>query len=350
MPHAIVKPEKLVAAAVGLLQDELIVPNTFRREGFDQFRGAFNDTVNFTVPGLLPFRDYAWRNNRATPIVFDEYSERKIAITFGGNVYSAVAVTDEQMEMDLDGWVKLITPQVRAVGRGLQLRATSTMINQTYRVTIGGAGANLKGALVEARKVLNAFNVPNEQRWLLCGSDFEAALLLDPAMNLASNVGDAEAVSALRNATIGDRFGFRIVVDQSLPADAAYAMVGSAFVFVSGAPAVPNSVGYGATQSYEGIALRWLRDYDSNFQRDRSVVNTYAGFRSIIDPLVGVDGSNNEFVSTTEHFVRCVKLTLGGTSVYPLAAGELGTISGVTATKAWTPTGAAPVANAPTSG
>ncbi|WLW38487.1 major head protein [Streptomyces phage Vanseggelen] len=329
--HQIVKPEKLAATAVGMLEQELVIPNLFQKESIDQFKGADNDTVSVKVEGVLPFHDYAFRNDRSAPIVFDEYKERKIAVTFGGNVYSAVKVTDEQNDFDLDDWGKLLRPQVKAVGRGLQRRAVSTLLSQNYAVTIGGAEANLRGAIIEARRVLNKFNVPDDQRYLLVGSDFESALLSDEKLNLAQNVGDSEAESALHTATITNRFGFKIVVDQTIPSDAAFAFAGSAFVFLSGAPAVPQSVPYGATQSFEGIALRWVRDYDPTYMQDRSVVNTYAGFRAVTDVLLGWDEANNkEIVSLGEHFVRGIKLTLGGTSEYPQVGEELQTITGLT--------------------
>ncbi|QEQ94042.1 major capsid protein [Streptomyces phage Saftant] len=329
--HQIVKPEKLAATAVGMLEQELVIPNLFQKEGIDQFKGADNDTVSVKVEGVLPFHDYAFRNDRSAPIVFDEYKERKIAVTFGGNVYSAVKVTDEQNDFDLDDWGKLLRPQVKAVGRGLQRRAVSTLLGQDYAVTIGGAEANLRGAIIEARRVLNKLNVPDDQRYLLVGSDFESALLSDDKLNLAQNVGDSEAESALQTATITNRFGFKIVVDQTIPSDAAFAFAGSAFVFLSGAPSVPQSVPYGATQSFEGIALRWVRDYDPTYMQDRSVVNTYAGFRAVTDVLLGWDEANNrEVVSAGEHFVRGIKLTLGGASEYPAVGSELQTITGLT--------------------
>jgi hypothetical protein len=329
--HQIVKPEKLAATAVGMLEQELVIPNLFQKEGIDQFKGADNDTVSVKVEGVLPFHDYAFRNDRSAPIVFDEYKERKIAVTFGGNVYSAVKVTDEQNDFDLDDWGKLLRPQVKAVGRGLQRRAVGTLLGQDYAVTIGGAEANLRGAIIEARRVLNKLNVPDDQRYLLVGSDFESALLSDDKLNLAQNVGDSEAESALQTATITNRFGFKIVVDQTIPSDAAFAFAGSAFVFLSGAPSVPQSVPYGATQSFEGIALRWVRDYDPTYMQDRSVVNTYAGFRAVTDVLLGWDEANNrEVVSAGEHFVRGIKLTLGGASEYPAVGSELQTITGLT--------------------
>ncbi|WP_372407211.1 hypothetical protein [Streptomyces luteireticuli] len=323
-----------------MLEQELLVPSLFQRHGIDQFKGADNDTISMRVEGILPFHDYAWRNDRSTPIQFDEYAERKIAVSFGGNSYSAVKLTDEQNHFDITEWSRLLRPQVRAVGRGLQRRAVKTLTSQQYNVTIGKAAQNLRGALIEARRVLNAFHAPDESRYLLVGSDFESALLADDKLNLASNVGDSIADSVLRTATIGERYGFRIVVDQTIPSDSAYAFASSGFIFLSGAPAVPQSVPYGATTSFEGLALRWIRDYDSLYLQDRSVVNVYNGFRSVTDVLVGWDEKNEkEIISSGEHFVRGIRLTLDGRSDYPEAASELAKITGVSDAKVWTPSG-----------
>lgn len=341
--HTIIKPQKIANAAVGLLAAELVLPNIFHKEGIDQFKGSDQDTVTVKVPGVLPFHEYAWRNDRSSGITFDTYVETKVAVAFQGNVYSAVKVTDEQMDFDLPGGISDILPaQAKAVGRGLQRRATRALTGATYAVVVGKAqtntygGGGLRSALIEARRVLNAFNVPDEQRYLVCGTDFEAALLSDDKLNLAQNVGDSEAVAALKTATIGDRYGFRIVVDNTIGVAEAYAMVGSAFVFLSGAPSVPASVPFGATASYEGIALRWVRDYDSEHMQDRSVVNTYAGFRSVEDSLVGWDDANNkETISSVQHFVRAIKLHLTAASVYPAVADELSTITGVNINNAY---------------
>lgn len=338
MAHTIVKPQKLAAAAVGMLEQELIVPNLFQKEGIDKFRGAASDTVNVKVEGVLPFRTYAWRNDRSSSIVFDEYAERSIPVTFGGNYYSAVKLTDEQYDMDLDGWGKLLRPQVKAVARGLGRGAVSHLTGNTYNVTIGNAERNLRGALVEARRVLNAFHAPEEGRILLVGTNFESALLTDDKLNLASNVGESEAVSALRSAIIGQRMGFTIVVDQTIGADDAYAFHPSAFIFLNAAPYVPNSVPFGATQSFEGISARWVRDYDPAYMQDRSVVNTYAGFQTVKDVLVGWNGTS-ETVSASEYLVRAIRLKLDASSDYPAAASELATITGISDASVWTPTG-----------
>lgn len=338
--HLIEKPEVLIATAVGMLEADLLIPNTFQKEGIEKFKGAKGDAYSVTVEGVLPYRTYGWRNDRTASVQFDELAENKVTVNFGDDIYSGVKVTDEQMTMDVAGWAKFMKPMTRAVGRGLQYQAVDHLVDAPYNVVIGNAEQNLRGAIVEARKVLNAFNIPDEQRWLVVGTDFESALLNDEKMNLAQNVGDGEAVSALREATIGRRFGFNIMVDQTIPSDEAFAYVGSGFVFLSGAPSKPTGAAYGASASYEGLGLSLVIDYDMMKQSDRAIVKTFPGFRSVLDTLVARDAiTKQEYVVPGQHFVRGIKLTLDGSSTYPDAGSDFALATGISDAKTWTPTG-----------
>ncbi|MFF3015826.1 hypothetical protein [Streptomyces sp. NPDC057939] len=316
--HDVVKPDKIAATAAVALEESLVVPAVFQREGIDQFKGAKGDAINVKVEGVLPYRTYGWRNDRSTEIQFDTYAERTVQVNFGGDVYSGVQLTDEQNEMDLQGWAKLMAKQTEAVGKGLEYQAVDYLLNAPYEITLGGAvsGRSLRRTLIRAREVMNKLRVPKEGRTLLIGSGWENELLSDADLNLATNVGEAEAVSALREATLGRRYGFNIVTSDELPADFAVAMVSSAFIFATGAPSVPQSVPFGASASYNGVALRWIRDYDSTRLMDRSIVNTYKGFRTVSDFLIGRDNANPSqgFVSEHEHFVRAIKLDLDATA------------------------------------
>ncbi|MFJ6183761.1 hypothetical protein [Streptomyces sp. NPDC092295] len=316
--HDVIKPEKIATTAAVALEESLVVPAVFRREGIDQFKGTRGDAINIKVEGVLPYRTYGWRNDRSTELQFDTYAEKTVQVTFGDDVYSAVQLTDEQNDFDLNGWAKLMAKQTEAVGKGLEYEAVDYLLGAPYSITLGGAvsGRSLRKTLIRAREVLNKLRVPKEGRTLLVGSGWENALLSDEDLNLASNVGDSEAVTALREATLGRRYGFSIVTSDELPADFAVAMVSSAFIFATGAPSVPQSVPFGAAASYNGVALRWIRDYDATRLVDRSVVNTYKGFRIVEDFLVGRDTQtpSQGFVSEHEHFVRAIKLDLDATA------------------------------------
>lgn len=318
MVHQVVKPEKIAATAAVLLEEKLVVPAVFRREGIDQYKGAKDDTINVVVEGVLPYRTYGWRNDRSTEIQFDEYSERKIGVKFGGDIYSAVRLTDEQNEFDLPGWAKLARKQTEAIGRGLEYEATSYLIDAPYEITLSLASTALRTGLIRIRQVMNDLRVPEGERTILVGTDIEAALLEDEKLNLAQNVGEAEAVSALREATLGRRYGFNFVVARELPPTMGVAMVDSAFIFATGAPSVPQSVPFGASASYNGVALRWIRDYDSLKFQDRSIFNTYKGFRHVSDDLIGRDATTSQaYVSSYEHFVRAIQIELDGTDSLP---------------------------------
>ncbi|MGW3113523.1 hypothetical protein [Streptomyces sp. NPDC001091] len=37
-----------------MLEQELLIPNLFRKQGVDQFKGAENDTISMKVGGICP--------------------------------------------------------------------------------------------------------------------------------------------------------------------------------------------------------------------------------------------------------------------------------------------------------
>ncbi len=330
MAHDPVKVDKLASHAAAVLEGEIVLPNLMTKRGIEDYRGALNDTVTIRVPGVLPAHTYSWRNDRSAPITTDEYVETRVTVELAENIYSAVNMTDEQAELDFAGYAALINPQVQGVGRGVEGLAAQAVETTPYEVTVGvGEGDEHKG-LVEARRVLNVLRTPAEQRIMLVGSNFEAALLNNDKFNRADSVGDAAANTALRAATIRQWMGFTIVSSTQIDPDSAYAFVPSAFVFLSAAPATPASVPFGAGASHNGISLRWVRDYDAMHMQDRSVVNTWAGFNHTVDRVAGqsiADGQTN--VTEGTHFVRGIKLALNGDSSYP--TGDLATVTGLAA-------------------
>src|SRR3981081_3618983 len=59
------------------------------------------------------------------------------------------------------------------------------------------------------------------------------------------------------------------------------------------APSVPDGASFGNSQAYQGLAMRWLRDYDFRNVQDRSLVDTYAGANIV------ADGRTNEQQTVT---------------------------------------------------
>lgn len=288
MANAFLKPEVIAATALGLLRRELILPRLVTRMAASDFKGAANDTINFRVPAVLTAREYAWRNDRSSPIVVDELEELSIPATLDTHVYSAVQVTDEELTLDIVSFAnQVLSPQMLAVAEKLESIIATTMVNADYYgdPVIYEPGtpdqARFYNALVDARKVLNDRHIPAAGRVVLLGSEVEAAALKEDSFRKVDESGTNDA---LREAIIGRVAGFTVIGNvQSLPGDFAIAMHPTAFGFVNVAPEVPAGVASGASATFEGLAMRWIRDYDAMYLRDRSVVNSFAGGRSVED-------------------------------------------------------------------
>ncbi|MBX6360104.1 MAG: hypothetical protein IRZ03_08495 [Acidobacterium ailaaui] len=82
-------------------------------------------------------------------------------------------------------------------------------------LTATGAADEVFNVIRDLRKSLNKNHVPMGSRVLIINAEFEAALLAaDAKLTDASVAGDAQG---LRNATLGNLLGFRVVTTENLP-------------------------------------------------------------------------------------------------------------------------------------
>ena len=334
--HTVV-PDRVASTALAALEDSLTLPSFMQKESIDQFKGGSDAAVNVKVEGVLPYREYGWRNDRTNPIQFDRYAERSLTVNFQGDIYSAVQLIDEQATMDPIGWDRLAVKQGEAVGRGIEQRALTAVTGADYDVQVDINGNDMRGALVYLRRIAGGLKVQGK-RTLIISPDVEMALLNDNDLTIAANVGDARASAAVQDASLGRLLGFDLVVANDAPANTAYLFLGdSPFVVASGAPVAPASVKNVSTKSTpNGFATRWLTDYDANFLTDRSVVNSYVGFRAVKDPVITlgtVSGLPNQaIVSANEYQIRAVKVNLSTANEVEFADGTLASFVGMAST------------------
>ncbi len=303
MANSFLKPEVINRTALKLLEREIVVPRTVWNYADAEFRGAKNDTVTLRLPAVATSREYTFRNDRTNPIVVDDLTETSVPVVLDHDIYHAASITDEQLTLDIvDFTEQVLVPQVKGIARGLEDLIVNVMETATYGTTINIADSSdaMWATLVAARQALNDDNVPREGRVLLVGSDVETEMLLDEKFNRVDSAGDGIATSALREATIARLAGFTIIGSNALDPETAIAFHPTAFAFVNVAPVVPDGVTYGSRLAQSGLAMRWIRDYDPMYLRDRSVVSSFAGCTSVED-----DGSSN---------VRAVKINFNGAS------------------------------------
>jgi hypothetical protein len=264
------------------------------------------------VPAILHAREYEWRT-RTNPIVVDELTELSIPVTMDHHIYSAVQVTDEELTLDIrDFTAQVLEPQIIAVAEKLEAMIAVAMRDANYVAQSDveyaqGTDDGFYRAMIDVRKILNDREIPLAGRVVVIGSAIEASALKEDAIRAADQSGSTDA---LRGATLGSVGGFTVISTNSIPEDEGYAFHRSAFVFANAAPEVPSGATFGQSATDSGLAMRWLRDYDPNYLRDRSVVSSFAGASSVEDGRDPDSGDSGQTPSgaLNQTNVRAVKI------------------------------------------
>jgi hypothetical protein len=285
--NVFVKATRVVSAALGLLEREIVLPGLVWRDAGGDFAGAAGDTITLKVPARTQARTRALRGVRPTTsegagiITMDELTETSVDVTLDTDVYSAVPITDENLTLDIqDFGAQILEPQVRAVAEGIENAVAAEMTGATYATNLTFDSTDPYKTLVDAHVALNKVNVPRTERFVVAGADVEALVLKSDHL---SRVDQSGSDAALRRAEIGRMANFPIYVSNALPANLAFAFHRTAYVLGMRAPVIPAGATFGASQSAFGLSMRWLRDYDFRNVQDRSLVDTYIGTSIVAD-------------------------------------------------------------------
>lgn len=309
MANTFLKPTVIARTGLALLQRDIVLPRLIWSFGQSDFQGAANDTITLRVPAVLTARDYEWRT-RTNPIVIDDVTETGVDVKLDTHLYSAVAVTDEQLTLDIVSFAtQILQPQTRAVAERMENKIAAAMAaapvpadgSQEVELTRD----NPYAGLVRARRILNTANVPMSERVLVIGTEIEEVLLSSDKLTDVDRSGSA---SALRDANLGRIAGFTAVVSNAIDPDVGYAFHRTAFALGIVAPEVPDGATMGRSESNAGLAMRWIRDYDPNYLRDRSVVSSFFGVSSVNSAM----GDTGDVDTDPDDAInpRLVKLTL----------------------------------------
>lgn len=293
MANSFLKAERIAAAALGLLEREIVLPALVWRDAGGSFRGAAGDTISIRVPARTTARTRPLRETRPTAsegegiITMDTLTETKVDVTLDEAIYSAIPITDEELTLDITSFgQQILAPQVRAVAEGLENKLAAQMLDATYKTTLTLDTTDPYNTLVDARVQMNTDNIPMSGRTAVVGANLEGIFLKSEHLSHADKAGDN---NALRDAAIGRVAGFGpVYVSNALPPDVGFIFHKTAYVLSMQAPVVPDGASYGTSQTYQGMAMRWIRDYDFRSVQDRSLVDVYAGTNII------ADGDTNE--------------------------------------------------------
>ncbi len=320
MANIFQKGTKFAQTALALLRRSSTGISLFTtRYTLADFQGAEDDVINVKRPPVLRARDKGWRNDNA--IVFDRLVNTKIQIRLDKHPYSAVELSPEEYTLDEVDYVRDVqAPQVQALIDWYEdlwpaaLQAADFVMEVTYNPAAGESTAAQKKqsdprkVASRAKKMFTDAHVPAGGRYWLVGSAVAEAIRDHDKILDVDTSGLPEA---LREGVVTKLSGFFVVEMDSLDENESYFTHASAIAIANVAPAVPpHGVEGGGVAAGAGLAVTQLWDYDSDHLKSRSIVHSFAGATTVLDPRVDENGSIilDEDDEPQLEFVRAIKV------------------------------------------
>jgi hypothetical protein len=270
-------PEIWAANALGALKANTVMARLVNRN-YENEVAQMGDIVHVPVRGALSVNDktanavYTLQTPSASVVNVTLNKHKEISFLVE-DVAKAQANQDIIAGYIEDG-MKALGEQIDSDLLALYSGFSATPVDATAGITVA--------KIVEARRLLNAAKVPLDGRVVVWHEDAEAEVL--QLAQFTSAQEDPANADALRNATLGRKFGFTHYLDQQVKIAAAEAknMVfhRDAMTLVTRPlPMVPQGMGaQSAVMNEDGISIRVVWSYNPS----------YGGIQVTMDVLYGV--------------------------------------------------------------
>lgn len=280
MPNTFLTPEVIAREALMVLRNNAVMARLVHRDYSSEFAGAVGDTITIRKPASFEAKEYT------TDIVVQDATETGVEVKLDKHIDVSFAVTSRQMTLEIADFSReLLIPAMQSI----QDKIDSYILAQAAAVTNAvTASDNVQADIVDARAYLTKGKAPLTDRYFVASSDYEAEMLKTDLFVSAEKVGDEG--SALREASLGRKFGMNVYADQNADATAvdAVAFHRNAFALVTRSLALPNGAGKAAIVNYDGFGLRVVYDYDIHTKSDTISIDMLCGVATLDKNLAAV--------------------------------------------------------------
>lgn len=289
MANTYIKPEKRIALALALLHKRSRLSGLVTRYDGNAHVGARGDQLYYETKGITRARDYTFRT-RSEPIIFDEIYKTRLSITLNQHMYQGVKFTDEEEKFDLTSYrTEILTPQMEAIAERFDSKIETALSSYTgfktadleIDVSADPEGKRALRVALQLKQQADRDGVPKNGRFLVAGSEVFNYFVASGAVVAYDS---SQALTAFREGVFGKIAGFELVDGDGVMGSEEFSLIHPSWnVMGNASPVVPDGVSWGARQAFEGWSLRVIRDYDSSYLQDRSIVNTFWGMNPIAD-------------------------------------------------------------------
>lgn len=239
MANTFLTTDVIAREALMVLRNNAVMSNLVHRDYSSEFVGGVGDTISIRKPTTFEAKEFS------SEIEIQDATESSVPVKMDKHLDVSFAVTSKQMTLDIkDFSYQLLTPAMQAFQDKIDRYLIALQAQVANRVA-HSAGDIAPADIIAARKMLTDSATPLADRRLVIGSTAEADLLNNEKFTSAEKVGDNG--TALREASLGRKYGFDIYVDQNVGKINGGAITFTGTLAVDGAVSGSTSVTIDAT-------------------------------------------------------------------------------------------------------
>ncbi len=238
MGNTILTPSIIAKEALLQLRNNTVMANLVYRDYSQEFVAGVGNTVTIRKPATFEAQEF----NRSTGIQIQDATEGSESVVLDKLLDVSFEVTAEQLTMDIrDFSEQLLIPAMQGFANKIDLYLLGLYNDIPFNFGTAGSTPSEISDVTGARKVLNDNKVPFANRNLVIDTAAEDKFLQLATFYEADKVGDNG--TALREASLGRKFGFNIFMDQNVKKHTKGTLAGDA-----GTIKVKGAVSAGSTQ------------------------------------------------------------------------------------------------------
>lgn len=284
MSNTILTPDIIAREALMVLRNNAVMANLVHRDYSDEF-AAVGDTITVRKPATFVANEFD-----GSKITVQDATETGVAVKIDKHLDVSFAVTSKEMALDIADFSKqFLVPAMQAFADKVDKYLIGLEASATNRVS-HDSGEIAPKDVIEARKFLTLNAAPLADRRFVVGATAEADLLNSELFVAADKVGDEG--TALREASLGRKFGMDCYVDQNIEKNDGYvpsiAFHKNAMALVTRPLALPQGAAKAAIVNYDGFGLRVVYGYDMNTKKDTVSIDMICGVKLLDQNLISV--------------------------------------------------------------
>lgn len=203
----VMDPELWAVESLEALQNNLVMANLVHRD-FENVVAQKGDIINTRQPQTFI------ANDMGATVTVQDLAPANVQIALNKWKEVTFVLNDKEQAYNIkDLKEEYVQPAMYALAN--QIDKDLCALYTDISTSVGTAGTDITSNLVvDARKALSTQKAPNDRRYLILSAKDEAALLKEDKFVTAEKVGDGG--TALREASLGRRYGFDIYMDQNI--------------------------------------------------------------------------------------------------------------------------------------